>query len=156
MKRIDFKGNLPTHIGIFAKQLGGVFSQVKGTEFWEASSIEEFEKNASEIGYEIIPSIDGSTDRAFLVGFDAKDSEIVGPNGEEYSQLKMYFIEITPEELKAWDRKIKAHRAMQEEDMRARQELRKQAHKKNLQVLGAEEEEINEALDQPNGPGLIK
>lgn len=130
MRKLSFKGNMPSHIAVFAKQLGGQFAGVKDTEFWEASSIDEFEKKASEVGYEIIPTIDGSTQRAYLVGFDAEDSVIVGPGGESYSQLKMYFIEITPEELRAWDKKIRTHRAMQEEDMRYRHGLRNQSHKK--------------------------
>jgi hypothetical protein len=142
MKQISFKGNLPSHMRVFAKQLGGIFSQVGDTEFWEASSIAEFEKSASEIGYEIVPTIDGSTDRAFLVGFDAEDSVIVGSDGDSYSKLKMYFIEITPEELKAWDRKIKAHRAMQEQDMRAREELSRQAHKKRKKLQQIVNEQI--------------
>lgn len=129
MKKISFKGNLPKHMQLFAKQLGGVFNNVKGTEFWELSSISEFEKKASEVGYEIIPTIDGSTDRAFLVGFDAEDSEVVSAGGEYYSQLKMYFIEITPEELRAWDKKIKSHREDQVKDMRARQEINKKEKK---------------------------
>lgn len=150
MRKIDFKGNLPPHIAIFAKQLGGIYSQVKGTEFWEASSINEFEKKASEIGYEIIPTIDGSTDRGFLVGFDSEDSQIVAPGGEQYSKLKMYFIEITPEELKSWDRKIRSHREQQQNDMRDRQELRKIAHTKNLIQLGADPDQIDEVVNNKN------
>lgn len=155
MRKISFKGNMPSHIAAFAQQLGGMYSGVKQTEFWEASSIDEFEKKASEVGYEIIPTIDSSTDRAYLVGFDAEDSVIVGPGGESYSALKMYFIEITPEELKAWDRKIQAHRNMQQEDMRIRQELRKKAHKKNLKVMGASDETIAEEIEQENVPEKI-
>ena len=131
MNQINFKGNLPSHMQLFAKELGGIFSQAEDTEFWEASTIDELEKNASEIGYEIVPTIDGSTDRAYLVGFDAEDSILIGPDGDSYSRLKMYFVEITPEELKAWDKKIKAHRNAQIQDMRVRKELREQAHKKH-------------------------
>jgi len=135
MKKIEFKGNLPTHIQLFAKELGGIFNKVQDTEFWEASSIDEFEKNASEIGYEIIPTVDGATDRGYLVGFDAQDSEIVGSDGDSYSKLTMHFIEITPEELKAWDRKMKAHREDQLIDMRAREELSKRAHKRKITAI---------------------
>lgn len=142
MKQVHFKGNLPSHMQLFAKQLGGVFSQVGDTEFWEAQSIAEFEKGAAEIGYEIVPTIDGSTDRAFLVGFDAEDSVIVGSDGDSYSKLRIYFIEITPEELKAWDKKIKAHRAAQEADMRAREELSRQAHKKRKKLQRIVNEQV--------------
>jgi len=145
MKRINFRGNLPSHIGIFAKKLGGIFSKVKDTEFWEATSIDEFEKNASEVGYEIIPTIDASTDRAYLVGFDAEDSQVVSVDGDSYSQLKMYFIEITPAELKAWDKKIRAHRDAQMEDMRLREGQSQKAHEKAkkrvVQLKEAAEEE---------------
>ena len=135
MKKISFKGNLPSHIGMFAVKLGGIFSKVKDTEFWEASSIDEFEKNASEIGYEIIPTIDGKTNRAYLVGFDAEDSKIVSSDGDSYSRLKMYFIEVTAEELKAWDKKIRTHRNAQQEDMRLREGQSKVAHQRAKQKL---------------------
>ena len=135
MKRIHNKGNMPSHIALFAKKVGGVgFSNVKDTEFWEAANIDEFEKKASEIGYEIIPAIDNSTERAFLVGFDAEDSVIVGPGGQSYSALRMYYIEITREELKTWDKKIRMHRKLQQEEMSQRQELTKKAHKNKTRL----------------------
>ncbi len=135
MKKLNFKGNLPGPIAAFAVKLGGTFSKVKDTEFWEAFNIKEFEKNASEIGYEIIPTIDGVTKRGYLVGFDAEDSVIVGTDGDSYSRLKMYFVEVTSKELKLWDKKIRRHRKAQENDMRIRQEINKENHDKAKQRL---------------------
>ncbi|MCK9428992.1 MAG: hypothetical protein M0R17_03140 [Candidatus Omnitrophica bacterium] len=106
---------MPNILKIFAQELKGKLSGNKETEFWEASSISEFEKNASEIGYEIVPTMDASTDRCFLVGFNAEESPIVGVN-QFYAQLKMYFIEVTVEQFNSWVAKIKQHRLDQEQD----------------------------------------
>lgn len=121
MKKISFKGNMPKPVQLFATQLTGIFSGQKETEFWEASSISEFEKNASEIGYEIVPTLDSSTGRGFLVGFEVEDSKIVGRDGQSYNQLKMYFIEVTEEQLNYWTKKIKLHRDLQQQDYFDRQ-----------------------------------
>jgi len=130
MKKIEHKGNLPPHVAVFAQQLQGKFSGQKETEFWEASSISEFEKNASEVGYEIVPAMDMSTNRAYLVGFDVVDSVFIGFN-ENYAQLKMYFIEITPSEYNAWVKKIRSHREEQELDAY----LRRQSNPANNKLL---------------------
>ena len=115
MKQILNKGNLPANVSAFARQLTGVMIGQKETEFWEASSITEFEKNASEIGYEIVPAMDMSTGRGYLVGFDVVESPIQGIN-QSYAQLKMYFIEVNSAEFSIWVKKIKEHRADQELD----------------------------------------
>lgn len=115
MKRIDNKGNMPAHIAAFAKQLSGSLIGQKETEFWEASSVTEFEKNASEIGYEIVPAMDMVTQRGYLVGFDVEESPIQGIN-ESYAHLKMYFVEVGASEFTAWVKKIKGHRQDQELD----------------------------------------
>jgi hypothetical protein len=120
MKKIITKGNMPTPVQAFARQLTGVFAGQKETEFWEASSITEFEKNASEIGYEIVPAMDNSTGRGYLVGFSVEDSKIIRTNGT-YAQLKMYFIEVSTGDFNAWVKKIKQHRDEQQLDMRIRQ-----------------------------------
>jgi len=116
MKQIYNKGNLPGHVAAFAKQLTGVWSGQKETEFWEASSITEFEKNASEIGYEIVPALDGATNRGYLVGFAVEESKLVSL-GNDYAQLKMYFIEVSLADFNAWVKKIKLHREEQQIDM---------------------------------------
>jgi hypothetical protein len=121
MRKIDKAGNMPANVAAFARQLAGTYSGQKETEFWEMSSIEEFEKNASEIGYEIVPAMDMTTKRGYLVGFDVAESVIVGIN-EEYSQLKMYFVEANESEFNAWVKKIKEHRRLQQEDYFLRQE----------------------------------
>jgi hypothetical protein len=131
MKRIQNRGNLPNHMQVFARQLTGIFTSEKETEFWEASNITEFEKNASEIGYEIIPAMDMSTNRGFLVGFDVTDSNIVSV-GESYVQLKMYFVEVSGSEFKAWVKKINEHRALQQMDAALRKEQKDSTKKKLL------------------------
>jgi hypothetical protein len=130
MKRVYTSGNMPSHIAAFAVQLQGRLSGQKETEFWEASSIEEFEKNASEIGYEIVPSMDASTNRCYLVGFAVEDPVVVVVR-DAYSQLKMYFIEISEPEFRAWVKKIKSHREDQQLDMMMRREQSK-ANRKPL------------------------
>ena len=127
MKKLDHKGNMPNHIQYFAQQLQGKLIGQKETEFWEASSITEFEKNASEIGYEIVPAMDMATGRAYLVGFDVEESPIQGIN-QSYAQLKMYFIEVSAADFSAWVKKIKEHRADQELDSA----IRKGTVKKSL------------------------
>lgn len=131
MKQIHNQGNMPGHVKFFAQELKGKFSGQKETEFWEASSITEFEKNASEIGYEIVPTLDASTDRAYLVGFSVEESKLISL-GDSYSQLKMYFIEITSSEFKAWVKKIKHHRELQQIDSALRKEENMLTKKKLL------------------------
>lgn len=131
MNKIEHKGNLPPHISLFAKQLTGIFSGQKETEFWECTSITEFEKNASEIGYEIVPAMDMVTERAYLVGFDVTDPEIITIE-DQYTQIKMYFIEVTVSEFNAWVKKIKAHRADQQLDAALRKEQTESTRKKLL------------------------
>jgi hypothetical protein len=115
MKKIDNIGNLPKNVGAFAVQLKGVLIGQKETEFWEAANITEFEKQASEIGYEIVPAMDMATGRGYLVGFDVEESPIKGIN-QSYAQLKMYFIEVSLAEFTSWVKKIKEYRADQELD----------------------------------------
>ena len=132
MKKIESKGNLPAHVGAFAKQLTGIFSGQKETEFWEASSITEFEKNASEIGYEIVPAMDMATGRGYLVGFATEESSIIGIN-DTYAQLKMYFIEVSSGDFNAWVKKIKGHREDQQLDAALRKDQKKSTKRKLLQ-----------------------
>ena len=134
MKRVYNKGNLPTHVAAFAQQLTGVFNGQKETEFWEASSITEFEKNASEIGYEIVPAMDMATGRGYLVGFEAVDSEVVSIT-ESYTQLKMYFIEVAGAEFSQWVKKIKGHREEQQLDSALRKEQSETTKKKLLKEI---------------------
>lgn len=131
MKKIEHKGNLPPHVALFAKQLTGIFSGQKETEFWEASSITEFEKGASEIGYEIVPAMDMVTERGYLVGFDVTDPEIITIE-DQYTQIKMYFIEVSLSEFNAWVKKIKAHRDEQQLDAALRKEQSESTKKKLL------------------------
>lgn len=112
---------MPKHVASFAKQLKGQTAGQKETEFWEMSSIEEFEKNASEIGYEIIPAMDMKTNRGYLVGFDVEEPTIVGPWGHQYAQLKMYFVECSLSDFESWVKKIKKHRDLQQKDYFNRQ-----------------------------------
>lgn len=116
MKKIEHRGNMPNHVALFARQLTGQFAGNKETEFWEMSSVDEFEKKASEVGYEIIPAMDMVTKRGFLVGFDVEESEIKTLGGSNYAQLKMYYVECNEEEFKTWTNKIKTHRDQQQDD----------------------------------------
>jgi hypothetical protein len=135
MKRVYTSGNMPKHVALFAKALQGQLSGQKETEFWEASNIKEFEKNAVDIGYEIIPTMDSTTERGFLVGFDVAESKLVGPNGQLYAQLKMYFVECNKSEFDAWVKKIKTHRDMQQDDYFIREaEEQKKKKKKKFKV----------------------
>ena len=137
MRRVYQSGNMPNHVAAFAQQLTGMMSGQKETEFWEAANLEEFEKNASEIGYEIIPALDNETKRAYLVGFDVEtDNNIYLADGSLYAQLKMYFIELTTSQFKQWVAKIKEHRELQQEDYFIRKEKtdkQRQRAKKRLE-----------------------
>lgn len=130
MKRIRNKGNLPNHLQVLANQLGGRLSGASDTEFYEANSIKEFESKASEIGYEIIPTIDTSTGKGFLVGFDVSAPEKIATL-LDYSTLKIYFVSGTDKDIESWTKKIRQHRLDQQEDMRRRQEEARIKHSKN-------------------------
>lgn len=121
MRRIENKGNLPAHLQAFARQLGGQLSSAADTEFYEMSSVSEFEKNASEVGYEIVPTIDNSTGRGFLVGFDVTEPQRIATL-VDYSTLKIYYIECSDAVINEWIAKMKAHRDMQQAAMYKRQE----------------------------------
>jgi len=84
------------------------------------SSITEIENKAVELGFELYPTVDATTERAYLVGFDAEEPVHI-VTVHSYAKLKMYFIEITTEELRNWDRKIRNDRQDQMDDMRSRQ-----------------------------------
>lgn len=129
MKRILNKGNMPKHLQVLATQMGGKLSNVAGTEFYEAKTIAEFEKNASEIGYEIVPTVDTSTDRGFLVGFSVSSPERIATL-LDYSSLKIYYVECSAKEIEEWTRKIQQHRRDQEEDMRQRRTTSQESKKR--------------------------
>lgn len=121
MKKIEARGNLPKHIQAFAVHTGGVFSTLPTTEFWEAANVDEFEKAACgkldpDVRFEIVPTIDQSTNRHYLVGFDTEEPRHV-VTLTSYVKLKMYFIELTEFEFKEWDSKIQKHREEQEQAM---------------------------------------
>jgi len=119
MKRIENIGNLPNHLQAFAKQLGGQFSNAPSTDFYEMESVAEFESKAVEIGYEIVPTIDTTTGRGFLVGFDVTEPQRIATL-VNYSTLKLYFKECSDIEIKQWVAKMKEHRDAQQAEMYAR------------------------------------
>lgn len=131
MKRILNKGNMPSHIAIFAAELKGQMSGQEESEFWEMDNVDEIEKKAVEIGFELIPAMDSSTQRGYLVGFDVETPKIV-QTAQSYAKLKMYFIELTSVEFKTWNTKILQHREDQQQDMRRRQTLAAKKHKRNI------------------------
>lgn len=116
MKEITNVGNLPRHLQAFAKELGGAFAGVAGTEFYEMNSVDEYEKKAMEVGYECIPTVDQSTGRGYLVGFEATEPKRI-VTLQNYSQLKIYFVECTEQQVTEWTEKIQEHRELQQEDM---------------------------------------
>lgn len=121
MKRILNKGNLPKHLQVLATELGGKLAKSDRTEFYEAKTITEFEKDAATTGYEIVPTIDNSTGRGFLVGFAVSAPERV-VTLLDYSALTIYYVECTDKEVEEWTKKIQQHRKDQEADMRRRRE----------------------------------
>jgi len=143
MKKIENKGNLPKHLQLFATASQGIFSGLAQTEFYEMSSISEFERTASgqanpDIKFEIFPTIDTSTNRGFLIGFDASTPETIATL-TQYSYLKIYFVETASSEINIWIEKIKRHRDEQMEEAKAR--------KKRFQ-----DSKINATIDgQPGG-----
>lgn len=130
MRRIIHKGNLPKHLQVLAKELGGRLSSQTETRFYEASSISEFEKGAVDIGYEIIPTVDTETGRGFLVGFDVSTPQRIATL-LNYASLQIYYIECSPQEVEEWTKKIKSHREDQQDDMRMRRERARAIHSKN-------------------------
>jgi hypothetical protein len=121
MKKIENVGNLPNHLQVFDKELQGQLSTAQDTEFYEIKTIEEFEKNAPEVGYEIVPTIDESTGRGFLVGFDVTEPKRIATL-LDYSTLMIYFTECSDIEIKSWINKMKEHRQEQQTEMFIRRE----------------------------------
>lgn len=139
MKRIYFRGSLPNPLQLFAKQIGTL--DIPDTEFWEMSSIEELEKKAVEIGYEIVPTKDMETERGYLVGLDAEEPKlIIGRNSAV--KLKLYFIELEQAEFDQWVRKIKTHREQQLKDMQRRRTKIEKQRKKKSEILEKMKEKI--------------
>lgn len=134
MKKVDNVGNLPSHLQLFARSMGGILSATDTTEFYEMESIKEFESSAADIGYEVYPSVDMKTGRGFLVGFSASEPiKIITLSS--YVVLKIYFIEGTSDEIKQWTIKITEHRKMQEQEMRIRQSRSKKL-RKPVNIIG--------------------
>lgn len=121
MRKIENKGNLPNHLQAFARELGGQLANAPNTEFYEMSSVSEFESKASEVGYEIVPTIDSETGRGFLVGFDVTEPQRI-TTLVDYSTLKIYFKECSDADINQWIEKIKKHRDMQQVAMFERRE----------------------------------
>lgn len=125
MRKVDKVGGLPKHIQIFLKKVPGAFGDKLDTEIYEMQSISEFEKGAAgqideKIRYEIVPTHDNSTGRAFLVGFDVSDTN--SDTDFTSSKLMLYFIEITESEYTTWFNRIKNDKMLQIEEMAARRE----------------------------------
>ena len=116
MTSIETKEDLPSHIQIFAKVMQGQLEDMPSTKFYEAESVDDFERSAHEIGYEIVPTLDQSTGRGFLVGFSTTEPKLI-VTGLTGIGLNMYFIEVDETQFNAWTDKIKDHRDQQEQDM---------------------------------------
>jgi hypothetical protein len=119
MNKIANRGNLPPHLALFAKVLGGNIPDSMSTEFYEMESIREFETKAVDVGYEIVPAMDESTKRGYLVGFEAEEPQKI-ITLVEYAKLKIYFVECDEPTFNSWIKKIKSHREEQQIDMRNR------------------------------------
>jgi hypothetical protein len=133
-KKIESQGNLPRHLKVLAKQLGGTYSK-SYSEFFETSSIAEFEKSAYEIGYEIVPTIDTESGRGFLVGFSVSDPKRVS-TFDSYVKLDIYFVACSSKEVEEWTKRIKKHRLAQEKDMqRRRTKAQMKLSKSTLKIL---------------------
>lgn len=144
MKKIEHKGNLPKHLRMFAKQLGGVYDSVAGTEFYECTNISEFESAAAgklkeNVSFEIAPpTVDTSTGRGFLVGFEVSDPQHVDTL-HDYVQLKIYYVEASETDVTSWTERIQRDRSAFERDMRERRK-RAQAYRNILRVAGGSDD----------------
>lgn len=134
--KIENKGNLPKHLQVFAKALEGQLSTGTDTEFYEYKSISEFEKDAHMLneGFEIIPTVDTSTGRGFLVGFAVSEPKRI-VTLTSYVQLKIYFVEGTEQEIKTWTERIKSDRQAQQEDMYKRRNKTQKKMNKNKPLI---------------------
>lgn len=142
MKKIENKGNLPAHLRAFATELSSRLTGGQETEFYEMSSISEFEKKAPEEGYEIVrPTVDMETNRGFLVGFAVSTPKRI-ITLVDYSQLKIYFVECSPAAINKWTKRISEDRIDQEQDMTFRRKQsqlskktkRKRGHRGQLRI----------------------
>lgn len=138
--KVENKGNLPNHLQVFAKALEGQLSVGEDTEFYEYNSISDFERDAhmNKIGFEIIPTVDSSTDRGFLVGFAISEPKKI-VTLTSYAQLKIYFVEATPDEIEQWTTRILKDRQDQQEDMYNRRE-KTQSQMRNRRPLNVKGE----------------
>lgn len=120
MKEIFNKGNLPKPLQTFAAQLGGRYSDLASTKFFEMSSVDEMEKAAcgqldENIKFELVPAYDNTTNRGFLVGFETTEPTTIVIT--EYVGFKIYFIELSESEYNSWVKKINMHRELQQKEM---------------------------------------
>lgn len=125
MRKIENIGNLPGHLQLFAKKFSGMYGATD-TEFYEFNSVDEFEKAARgdlEEGtkFEITPAVDMKNDRTFLVGFDVSEPKRI-VTLDFYASLKIFFIELSPEEFKKWAERITRDRQLQQQEMFDRRE----------------------------------
>jgi len=135
MKKIDNVGNLPKHLTVLAKNLGQ-YTDLAKTDFYEMSSEDELVKNAVEVGYEVIPTIDMSTGRGFLVGFDAKETSLI--LNTAYFNLDIYFYEMDSDGIKRWDTRIRKDRNDQQIEMNERHDRatrRRQERKERKKLI---------------------
>ena len=117
MKPIKNIGNLPKHLGIFAKTIGGV----DGAEFYECSNAKELEGLAKDKKCELTCTLDPNTDRGFLVGFDVKEDASLIIAGASIHTMVIYFTELKGSDFKRYQKMLDKHRTLQEDAMRKRQ-----------------------------------
>lgn len=137
MQKIENIGNLPAHLQAFIGKIGGLFSRVPLTEFYKMDSVQELETNATEIGYEITPTIDTSTSRGFLVGFDVTEPKKI-VTLVSYATLRIYFVETDDSTIRDWTQKIRSHHDMQQNEMYIKRETIKlnRATRRALKLRG--------------------
>jgi len=117
MKKIENHGNMPKALQLLAKDLAGMAMST----VYECESALELENLARDKKCELTCTLDPTTERGFLVGFEVSDSPIATISGTSFLVLSVYFAELKESEYRSYKSTLSAHRNEQEDEMRARQ-----------------------------------
>jgi len=120
MKKITTRGNLPKTLQVLAKE----YQSTANTKFWECSTTSEIENAAKEKKCELTCVLDPTTQRGFLVGMEASEPPITLLTNTVLN-LDVYFIELKDADFIRYDKMLKKHRKMQEQNMLQQKQRRK-------------------------------
>jgi hypothetical protein len=125
MRIIENIGNLPKSLQILAKSLGG--TSIPLAKFYECTNAKELENLAKDLKCELTATMDPSTSRGYLVGFDVSEEPSIIDRTLSVHCLYIYFVELKAGDFTRYDNMLRQHKNDQQTDMLDRQIRKEEA-----------------------------